>query len=122
MFRTPLAAAAAVLLVAPALAQTEPQWIEVEDESLMVEAYGITVDDLEDMDIIGASGEEIGEVEEVLMTPDGQITAVSAEVGGFLGIGDKEVVVELDQLTHDGDQLRMDMTEEEVEALPAWDD
>ena len=122
MFRTSIVAAAAVLLVAPALAQTEPQWVEVEDESLMVEAYGITVDDLEDMDIIGASGEEIGEVEEVLMTPDGQITAVTAEVGGFLGIGDKEVVVELDQLTHDGDQLRMDMTEEEVEALPAWDD
>lgn len=122
MFRTPLAAAAAALLVAPALAQTEPQWVEVEDESLMVEAYGITVDDLEDMDIMDASGEEVGEVEEVLMTPDGQITAVSAEVGGFLGIGDKEVVVELDRLTHDGDQLRVDMTSEEIEALPAWDD
>jgi len=122
MFRTSIVAAAAALLVAPALAQTEPQWVEVEDESLMVEAYGITVDDLEDMDIMGASGEEIGEVEEVLMTPDGQITAVTAEVGGFLGIGDKEVVVELDQLTQNGDHLQMDMTEEEVEALPAWDD
>lgn len=97
-------------------------YVEIEDESLMVDALGRDVDDLEDMDVIGASGEEVGEIDEVLMASDGKISAVSIEVGGFLGIGDKEVVVELDKLTLKDDKLVVDMTREQIEALPEWDD
>ncbi|WP_299822105.1 PRC-barrel domain-containing protein [uncultured Jannaschia sp.] len=111
-----------VSLASPALAQTVPPLVEVEDESMIVESFGINVDDFEDTDIVDASGDVIGEVDEVLMDAEGRIVAVSAEVGGFLGIGDKEVVIELGMLVADGDRLRIDMTEEQVEALPAWDD
>ena len=92
-----LSAALAVLAGAPTTAQTaaEPPLLEVEDEAMMVEPFGVSVDEFEDTDILGADGSKIGEVDEVLMTPEGEITAVSAEVGGFLGVGDKEVVLEL---------------------------
>lgn len=111
-----------VVLAAPAAAQTAPQLMEVEDESMIVDPFGIDVDGFEDTDIVDASGDVIGEVDEVLMDAEGRIVAVSAEVGGFLGVGDKEVVIDLRMLVADGDRLRIDMTEDQVEALPAWDD
>lgn len=119
-----LSAALTVLAGAPSTAQTaaEPPLLEVGDEAMMVEPFAVSVDELEDTDILGVDGEKIGEVDEVLMTAEGEITAVSAEVGGFLGVGDKEVVLELTQLTQGADGLTVDMTEDHLEALPAWDD
>jgi len=99
-----------------------PPLVEVENEAMMVESFNLSVDQLEDMDIHGSGGERIGEVDEVLMTPEGKITAVSVEVGGFLGIGDKEVVMELNQLRREGDTITTDLTKEQVEALQNWDD
>ena len=132
---TPTAATAALLGVAglaqaqDAAAPTEmatlpANLIEVENEAMMVEPFGVTVDELEDADIHDASGERIGEVEEVLMTADdGRILAVAAEIGGFLGIGDDEVAVPLDRLAWQGDgTVRIDLTEDQAKALPAWDD
>ena len=123
--RITLATATAIsaLAILPAIAQTAAlNLIEVENEAVMVEAFDVTVDDFEDTDILDASGNKIGEVDEVLMTPDGTIVAVSAEVGGFLGLGDKEVVIQLDQFVRSGDDLQLNMTKEQVEALPVWDD
>lgn len=109
---------ALVATSAPALAQT---YQAVEDETLNVEPFNITVGDLDDMDVVNAQGDEIGEVEDVLME-GGEIAGVAVEVGGFLGIGDKTVVVPLDQLSLQGDDLVTNLTEEELEALPEWDD
>ena len=120
----------AVLAVAalPAAAQDPsttgalPAYVEAEDGALSVVALGLSVDELEDLAIVGPAGEEIGEVEEALMTPDGTIDAVAAEVGGFLGIGESEVVIPLDRLRLDGGRLVTAMTREELERLPEWDD
>ena len=48
--------------------------------------------------------------------------AVAAEVGGFLGMGEKDVVIGLDQLSQDGDHLKINMTKEQIGALPDFDD
>ena len=124
MTRTLLTATALATLAGAALAQTaaEQPLLEVENEAMMVEPFGVSVDDFEDTDIMGPDGSKIGEVDEVLMTPEGEITAVSAEVGGFLGVGDKEVILELSHLTQGADGLTVDLTKEQVEALPEWDD
>jgi len=50
-------------------------------------------DDLEGEDIYGANNEEIGEIEDFIMRPDGSVEAVVVEVGGFLGVGEKDVLV-----------------------------
>jgi sporulation protein YlmC with PRC-barrel domain len=119
----------AVLIGAVGLAHAQqpatgsaPSLVEVENEAMMVESFNLSADQLEDMDIYGSDGKRIGEVDEVLMTPEGKITAVSVEVGGFLGVGDKEVVIELNQLRRKGDTIMTDLTKEQVEALQSWDD
>ncbi|ALN72781.1 PRC-barrel domain-containing protein [Aureimonas sp. AU20] len=50
-------------------------------------------DDLEGEDIYGANNEKIGDIEDFVLRPDGSIEAVVVEVGGFLGIGEKDVLV-----------------------------
>jgi sporulation protein YlmC with PRC-barrel domain len=72
------------------------------------------------LEIYGANGEEIGEVYDVLVDASGKPVAVSADVGGFLGVGEKGVVIGLDQATADGDHLKVNMTKDQIKALPAY--
>jgi sporulation protein YlmC with PRC-barrel domain len=51
--------------------------------------------DLRDKDVYGPNNERIGEIEDVLVNQSGQVTGVVLEVGGFLGIGEREVAVPL---------------------------
>lgn len=78
--------------------------------------------EVEGAEIHGLGGERIGEIEEVLMNPDGEIVAVTVEVGGFLGIGDKEVIIDLAQFQREGGRFLISLTREQIEALPEWDD
>ena len=95
---------------------------EADDDDMTVQPFNVSVDDLEDMDLYGPGGEEIGEVEEVLADGSGKPVAVAAEVGGFLGVGEKAVTIGLDQLRLDGEHLVPGMTKEQLEALPEWED
>lgn len=97
-----------------------PQLSEVEDESTMVSAFNLSVDELEGMEIMSSSGEEFGDIDEILQNDQGEIEAVSAEVGGFLGIGEKEVVFQLDQLRKEGDHFVTDLTRDQLAELQTW--
>jgi len=56
------------------------------------------VSDIQGQDVYSRSGEDIGEVNDVLIGPDGRVAAVVVGVGGFLGIGAKNVAVSMDSL------------------------
>jgi hypothetical protein len=43
--------------------------------------------------VYGPGGEDVGEVEDVLINRDGRIEALVIEVGGFLGFGEREIAV-----------------------------
>lgn len=112
----------AALAQADAPAVTASDLKEVEDGQAQVPGLGVNAARLEEMGVVGADGKEIGTVEEVLANPAGQIVAVAVESGGFLGIGAKEVVVQLDQLRLADDRLTTSLTKEQLAALPAWAD
>lgn len=44
-------------------------------------------------DEVGAEWNEIGEIEDVILTQDGQMAGIVGEVGGFLDIADKHVMI-----------------------------
>ena len=118
-------AAAVVLLGAPTLVlaqQSVSDLKEVDDDDLVVQSFNRTVDDLEDMDLENAEGEEIGEVEEVLMDGTGQPVALAIEIDDLLDLDDEDRVFRLDQVRLDGDDLVTDLSNSEIEALPVWDD
>jgi len=95
---------------------------KADDDSLMVQPLNVSVGDIEDMTIYSAGGDEIGEVEAVLVDGSGQPVAVAADAGGFLGLGERDVVIGLDRLSKGQDRLTVAMSKEEIEALPEFDE
>lgn len=77
--------------------------------------------------VYDANDEWIGEVSELLITTDGKITDAIVDVGGFLGIGEKPVQLNIGDIDilrkDDGSDLRVyvGMTKEQLEALPTYD-
>jgi sporulation protein YlmC with PRC-barrel domain len=71
------------------------------------------------------AGETVGDINELLITRDGRIAAVVIGVGGFLGIGEREVAVNYSALriSHDANAnmtVSMNTTKDSLKAAPAW--
>ena len=82
---------------------------------------------LTDATVQSTEGENIGEVNDLVVNSNGMIEGVVIGVGGFLGIGEKDVAVRLDQITiqqqeGDADDLTfvLNATREELENAPAF--
>ncbi|WP_290647578.1 PRC-barrel domain-containing protein [Aquisalimonas sp.] len=75
----------------------------------------------------GAEDEEVGSINDLIIDEDGQIVGVVVGVGGFLGIGDKDIAMSWDEieLTHDAEDdeyiLRTDADEEMLDSAPEYD-
>lgn len=83
-------------------------------------------DDLKGTTVYGANDAKVGEIGDVVLTPDKKTDAVIVDVGGFLGIGEKEVAVGMDNLKFmtdkDGNKyLYTTFTKEQLEAQAAYD-
>jgi len=77
--------------------------------------------------ITGASvespaGEKIGDIRDLIINEQGQITAAIIGVGGFLGIGEKQIAVDWAQLQidYDGQRIATTLSKEEAQAAPAY--
>jgi hypothetical protein len=97
---------------------------EIKDDKAMATGIGMNAKDLGDTDIYGADGKKIGEVNKVLADSSNQIKAVTIDVGGFLGMGAREVVFPLDKLTKGSEAKRLQtaLTKAEIEKLDEWAD
>ncbi|WP_313602724.1 PRC-barrel domain-containing protein [Rhizobium sp.] len=56
------------------------------------------VSDLDGKDVYGAENESIGKINDVLVSQNGSVNAVIVGVGGFLGMGEKNVAVDISAL------------------------
>ncbi len=59
----------------------------------------IRLGDLIGLEVTAAGGEVVGTVEDVLINPDGQVLGVTLDIGGFLGIGSREIAIPREMLT-----------------------
>lgn len=109
-------------VTAPATTGQVPQMMAIEQDDIIVPGLAMRVDEVEDITVVDPAGETIGEIDEVLGTADGTPIAVVVEAGGFLGIGEKDVIVDISRLSKNGDSVVLDMSKAEVEALPTWAD
>ena len=106
----------AVLLGGAALAQGSPQIMT------SVPAQSVTVKDWYKQSVYDPSNNKIGEIEDVLLAPDGKVSALIVGVGGFLGMGEKDVAVPFTAVKHttkDGKvYLTLDTTKDVLKAAP----
>ena len=86
--------AAGIALVLVALATTTVP-ASAKEEGLMatLPSNGVTVSEYYKQDVYDAHDNKIGDVSDVLLDKTGRVTAVILGVGGFLGMGEKDVAV-----------------------------
>ncbi len=77
-------------------------------------------------DVIGANDEKIGDVTDILFEKDGKVAAYVIGVGGFLGIGSKDVALAptsfqlQPQTDREEMKLKLSMTKDELRAAPEF--
>lgn len=78
--------------------------------------------DMMNKSILGANNERIGEVDDLLVSKDGDVVAVLVGVGGFLGIGEKTVAIPFDSLQRsaEADQLTVRYSRQDLENAPRF--
>jgi hypothetical protein len=72
--------------------------------------------------VYNARGQDLGEVDRIIVTPQGKQFVVVAS-GGFLGIGEDKVAFPLDRFWSRGDNLVIrGVTEDDIEAMDNYRD
>lgn len=64
-----------------------------------VQPDALTTEDLTGAPVVGVNDEEVGEIGKLLLSSDGKLDRAVIDVGGFLGLGEHEVAVDMDELT-----------------------
>jgi hypothetical protein len=76
--------------------------------------------------VYSPSDESVGDVNDLVIKPTGEIEAIVVGVGGFIGIGEKNVAIALDRFTMEptedfaSTKLVLNATKEELQAAPAF--
>jgi sporulation protein YlmC with PRC-barrel domain len=87
-----------------------------------VPAQSVTVTDWYKQSVYDPSNSKIGEIMDVLLSADGKVNALIIGVGGFLGMGEKDVAVPFSAVKHttrDGKvYLTLDTTKDALKAAP----
>ena len=86
----------------------------------------LTADDLEDAAVYDANDENIGSVEELILSKDGKIEQAIVDVGGFLGMGVHRIGLAFDEMqvmtNADNSDVRVyiDQTRQTLEQRPEY--
>jgi hypothetical protein len=113
----------------PPTAQTSPS------SGSQLQWYSHRADEMRASKLIGATvrndaNESIGSINELILGKDGKVAAVVIGVGGFLGIGEREVALDFKSLRFERDTgamaradsvvVRVNATKDALKAAPAW--
>lgn len=132
MFKSLLCGAALASVVASAaIAQTPPVTAPGADRTPAADRAATTppaatkaepmkVNALVGRDVRNVTNEAIGEVNNVVVDPDGKIQQVIVSVGGVLGVGAKHVALAWNQVRVDsaGSALMVDLTKDQLKSAP----
>ena len=102
--------------VAPAMARDGYTAVPIGD---------LRADMLQGMKVYGTNDEDVGDVGTVIVSASGEVQALVMEVGGFLGLGQRQVQVPVDMVTilSDGNgdtRVYVDATEDKLKNMPAY--
>src|SRR5215213_2859291 len=92
--------AAAALMTTAAMAQTSAPTAPAGQGQIMTQMPQDLMrgSKLMGIDVYGADNQKIGDIDEVLVDRQGKIQGLVVGVGGFLGIGQKDVAIPFDQV------------------------
>ena len=121
--KTLMAISAAVLMASTA-SFAQPVASGRADMMTSVPTNSTTVADWYKQNVYDPSNNKIGEIMDVLVSPDGHATALIVGVGGFLGAGEKDVAVPFTAVKHtmkdNSVYLTMDTTKDALKSAPGF--
>jgi putative membrane protein len=81
-----------------------------------------TANDLIGQSVVNQNGDSVGEIYDIVLNASDQAVLAVVSVGGFLGIGEKNVAVPFEQLQPSDNEaiLMSTATEEELKAMPEY--
>lgn len=77
--------------------------------------YSRSAESLEGVEIVDVAGEEIGEIKSVVLAKDRRSAHAVVSTGGMLGVGERDILVSLDELNPVDDKLQMNITQKQLE-------
>ena len=108
------------LISGAAYAAGEPEWAPIGSSP----SSNFTVTNYYKQNVYDRSDNKLGTVDDVLIDKDGKITALIIGVGGFLGVGEKDVAApfRMVQMTKKNDKwyLTMDATKDQLKSAPGY--
>ena len=116
-FFTTTTAVALTLLAGVAVARAD----DASTPAAALSGPSVNADKMIGRTVVNPSNEKVGDVESVLIDKDGHARYVVIGVGGFLGIGEKDVAVRWDELlfADNNEKIVINATKEQLAALPA---
>ena len=101
----------------------QPDDPAAEAEPNRLSIAGMAPTDIVGTNVINSEDETIAEISEVVKEANGERLFAVLSVGGFLGLGDKDVAIPLDRfdVKDDGTFVLQNQTEEELEAMQAYE-
>jgi len=120
------ASVAAMTMAAPVLAadsKSPAMERQAQSEFGMNATTAIKADTLVGKDVKNIAGEDIGEIQSVIIDGTGKVSAVVVSVGGFLGMGEREVAIDWNDLRlfRNGEVIQSRMTKNDLKALPEYE-
>ena len=99
--------------------QSASTWEDKSDKDMA----DLTADKLNGKSVVTATGEEIGEIDEVGYSATHQERVAVIEAGGFLGVGEKRIAVPLSELEWGtDDNVKTTMDRESIESQEEFDE
>jgi sporulation protein YlmC with PRC-barrel domain len=122
VFLTVAAAAATVIGTPPPVqAQGVPQTVQLTKVDVVRVATGFRASKVIGSSVVNEAGDTVGKVDDVIIGEDGKAPFVVLAVGGFLGIGDKLVVLPYEQMkTMDRKIVMPGATKDALKDLPTF--
>ncbi len=92
----------------------EETFVSAQEEGLLLTT------ELMNVTVVDAQGESIGGIDDIIVDPDGGIFGAVVSVGGFLGLGAKQVALSWNEFQYSPEEqtARLNVTREELEQAP----
>jgi hypothetical protein len=123
--KTATFALAAMLLAAPAAFAQTTTAIPADGQFYTHQAGEMRASKLIGTKVTNAANESVGEINDVVLGKDGKVAAVILGVGGFLGMGERDVAISYSGLkfakdSNNRDVITVNATKDQLKAAPAW--
>jgi sporulation protein YlmC with PRC-barrel domain len=83
----------------------------------------MSVNDLKGTEISNMQGEKLGDIDDIMVDPQGRIAFVTLGRGGVLGMGEKKVAIPYQALSHDpeGKKHTLNMSKDKLANAPSFE-